>query len=133
MRIRELLEENLTRSIIGGFFEVYNALGYGFLEHIYVKALELELRERGHRVGREVQVRVHYKDVEIGVHRMDMIIDERVVVETKATHELHRSATRQVYNYLKATNLEVGLLLHFGPEPGFFRVTRLNPRSPDRR
>lgn len=118
----KLLEEKLTRSVIGAFFDVYNALGFGFLEHLYVLALERELVARGHRVAREVVVRVSYKGEELGIQRLDMIVDERLVIETKATLELHKVAVRQVYNYLRATNLDVGLLLHFGPEPKFYRV-----------
>jgi GxxExxY protein len=117
-----LIEAGLTRSIIGAFYEVYNTLGHGFLEHIYVMALERELRERGHHVAREVAVRVRYKGVELGAQRMDMVVDEKVLVEAKSTEVLPKIAARQVYNYLRATRLEVGLLLHFGPEPAFHRI-----------
>ena len=117
-----LLEEAVTRSIIGAFYRVYNKLGFGFLESLYVSALERELIARGHDVAREVSVRIMYDGVELGLQRLDLIVDQRVVVETKSTSELHKHATRQVYNYLRATHLEVGLLLHFGPEPRFFRV-----------
>jgi GxxExxY protein len=117
-----LIEEAVTRSIIGAFYRVYNKLGFGFLESLYVAALERELKARGHDVAREVGVRVMYDGVELGFQRLDLIVDWRVVVETKSTSELHRHASRQVYNYLRATHLEVGLLLHFGPEPRCFRV-----------
>ncbi|HWH50281.1 MAG TPA: GxxExxY protein [Gemmatimonadaceae bacterium] len=122
MAIGELIEERLTYSVIGAFFEVYNTLGFGFLEHLYVLGLEHELVARGHTIGREVRVPVWYKGVELATQRVDMIVDDRLVVETKATFELHRAATRQVYNYLRATRLQVGLLLHFGPEPKFYRI-----------
>ena len=118
----ELLEERLTQSVIGAFYEVYNTLGYGFLEHIYRMALERELRDRGHRVARESGVRVMYKGTELTSQRLDMIVDEKLIVELKATRELHPSATRQVYNYLRSTNLELALLLHFGPAPNFHRI-----------
>jgi GxxExxY protein len=124
----ELIDERLTHSVIGAFYEVYNTLGCRFLEHLYENALERELRARGHRVGREVYVVVHYKGEELGRQRIDMIVDERLVVEIMSTHELHSSATRQIYNHLKATNLELGLLLHFGPKPDFHRILRRNPR-----
>ena len=120
----ELLEERLTGSIIGAFFEVYNTLGFGFLEHIYRMALERELIARGHNVAREVAVRVTYKGELLSNQRLDMIVDERVIVETKSTVDLHKNARRQVYNYLKATNLEVGLLLHFGPVARVYREIR---------
>lgn len=124
----ELIDERLTHCVIGAFYEAYNTLGYGFLEYLYKSALERELRARGHQVGREVYVTVYYKGEELGRHRIDMIVDERLVVEIKSTHELHSSATRQIYNYLKATNLELGLLLHFGPTPNFHRVICRNRR-----
>jgi GxxExxY protein len=106
MALGELFEERLTHSVIGAFFEVYNNLGFGFLEHIYVMALERELLERNHRVAREVAVRVLYKGHELGEQRLDMIVDDKLVVETKSTFELHKSANRQVYNYLRSTHLE---------------------------
>jgi GxxExxY protein len=122
-----LIEEKLTRSIIGAFYSVYRALGFGFLEHVYVMALERELRARGHRVAREVSVDIMYHGEELCTQRLDMIVDERVVVETKSTYELHPAAQRQLYNYLRATRLEVGLLFHFGREPEFHRLMCRNP------
>ena len=122
----QLLEERLTRSVIGAFYEVYNTLGFGFLEHVYVMALERELHMRRHRVGREVSTHVTYKGHILAVQRIDMIVDERLIVETKATLETPKAAERQVLNYLRATNLEVGLVLHFGPEAKFHRVVSTN-------
>jgi GxxExxY protein len=124
----ELVEERLTHSVIGAFFEVYNNLGYGFLEHVYVMALERELIARKHRVAREVAVQIFYKGDHLAEHRLDMIVDRKLVVETKSTHELHKSANRQIYNYLRSTNLEVGLLLHFGPDARFYRVVHRNKK-----
>ena len=122
--------EPLTRSVIGAFFEVYNALGFGFLEHVYTLAMERELRARGHQVRRQFGVCVMYKGEILAHQRLDMVVDDRVVVEIKSTYELHRAARRQIYNYLRATNLEVGLLLHFGPEPKFSRATAVNRFDP---
>jgi GxxExxY protein len=124
--MERLLEEELTRDVIGAFYEVYNALGYGFLEHVYVRAVERELTTRGHRVGREVAVQVSYKGEPLTTQRLDMLVDERVVVEIKAGAELAKLAKRQVYSYLRATNLEVGLLLHFGPDARFHRLVKPN-------
>jgi len=127
--MKSLVAQDTTEAVIGAFYEVYNTLGFGFLEHIYIMALERELIARGHHVDREVGVRVMYKGEELGTQRLDMIVDGRVVVETKSTIDLNRSARRQVYNYLNATNLEVGLLLHFGPVAAFFREFRSTPRK----
>jgi len=118
----ELIHERLTHSVIGAFFEVYNTLGFGFLEQIYLGALAVELRERGHAVDREVRVQVRYKGVEVGWHRLDMIVDGTLAVEVKSTAELHASAKRQLQNYLCATRLGLGLLLHFGATARFYRL-----------
>jgi len=118
----KLIEERLTHSVLGAFYEVYRNLGFGFLEQFYVMALERELRARGHCVAREVCVQVFYKGEELGSQRLDMIVDSKLIVETKATRQLPEAAGRQLFNYLRATGLEVGLLLHFGPKPRFSRM-----------
>ena len=130
MRRKDLIEEALTRSVIGCFFDVYNTLKFGLLESLYSRALELELLSRGHRVAREFGVRVSYKGTDLGIQRLDLVVDEKFVVEIKSTQDLHKAAVRQVYNYLRASNLELGLLLHFGPDPKFYRVYAPNdPKS----
>ena len=121
-----LIEPDLTHSIIGAFYDVYNGLGFGFVEHPYVLAMERELTRRGHRVSREVVVPLYYRGDFLCHHRLDMVVDEKVVVEAKSTYKLHEAASRQVYSYLKATHLEIGLLLHFGPKPGVFRLISRN-------
>jgi GxxExxY protein len=120
----ELIAERLTHSVIGAFFEVYNELGYGFLEESYLIALELELAGRGHRVAREVLVPISYKGEFLRPQRLDMVVDETLIVETKSTEVLAAHANRQLQNYLKASGLPVGLLLHFGPKPKFYRRIR---------
>ena len=109
-------------SIIGGFYEVFRELSFGLLEALYVTALERELRSRGHRVMREASILVYYKGEPLGRQRMDLVVDDRLVVEVKSTRELHASATRQLYNYLRVSRLSDGLLLHFGDEPRWYRV-----------
>src|SRR5262245_29448980 len=89
-------------------------------------ALERELRTRGHQVAREVSVPVFYKGEELSKERLDMVVDEKLVVEVKATLDLHKSARAQLFNYLKATKLEVGLLLHFGPFAHPYRAVSRN-------
>ena len=117
-----LLEEALTHSVIGAFYDVHRELGFGFREYLCALALERDLVAKGHRVDREVAVMVHYRGESLAWQTLDMIVDEKLVLETKATERLHPSATRQLFSYLCATNLEVGLLLHFGREPTFYRV-----------
>ena len=92
-------------------------------------ALERELIARKHRVAREVAVQVFYKGDHIADQRIDMIVDRKLVVEAKSTQELNKAANRQVYNYLRSTNLEVGLLLHFGPDAHFHRVVHRKKRE----
>jgi GxxExxY protein len=118
----EKQEQELYTSVIGAFYEVYNHLGFGFLETYYVRALEWELRERGHEVGREVGIQMRYKHLDLGYLRLDMIVDRRLVVEAKSTAILAPFSSRQIYNYLRASNLELGLLLHLGPKPEFKKV-----------
>lgn len=122
---RELVEGPLTWSVIGAFYDVYNDLGFGHSERIYKAALERELIALGHKVGREVPVMVMYKGEALAMERIDMIVDGKLVVEVKASAELHASAMRQTYGYLRASHLQVGLVLHFGLEAKFHRVVEL--------
>jgi len=125
-----LIHEDLTYSVIGAGFEAYNALGFGFLEHVYSMALERELRARGHQVSREVAVAVMYKGEELATQRLDMLVDDKLIVEVKATSRLEPEASRQLYNYLRATRIEVGLLLHFSPKGlGRIRLVSSNPST----
>jgi GxxExxY protein len=125
-----LIEEELSGSVIGAFFTVHRHLGYGFLEHVYAAALEIELRDRGHDVARQLGVVVRYKHIEIADQRLDMVVDHKLVVEIKSSEKLHRDAPRQLFNYLRATNLEVGLLLHFGRDANCQRVACENYHAP---
>jgi GxxExxY protein len=100
---------------------VYSLLGFGFLESIYASALEIELRARGHTVGREAPVKIFYKNRLVGIHRMDMIVDEVLIIEIKSTTTLPATARRQLLNYLRGAGFRVGLVLHFGPKPAVYR------------
>jgi GxxExxY protein len=108
--------------VIGAFFDVHAALGYGYREFIYMRALERELMLEGHKVDREVAAMVYYRGEPLARQVLDMVVDEKLVVEVKATERLHAAATSQLFSYLCGTNLEAGLLLHFGREPKFHRV-----------
>jgi GxxExxY protein len=129
----ELIYERLTHSVIGTFFDVYNTLGFGFLESVYSAALERELRDRGHDVGREVYVPVFYRGEAIARQRLDIVVDRKLVVEIRSTYELHGAAPRQVYNYLRGTRLRLGLILHFGPTPKFYRIFCDRPSTSSQR
>lgn len=125
-----LLGEELTGGIIGAFYDVYNSLRFGFLEAVYANALERELRGRGLAVSREATVDVLYKGAPVGVYRVDLLVNDTVVVEVKATRFLDSHAEQQVLNYLRATRLEIGLLLHFGVRPAFRRFVSTNKPGP---
>jgi GxxExxY protein len=128
---RVLVEEDLTRAVIGAYYEVYNTLAYGFLESVYSRALYLELGRRGLKVAREVSVDVYYKGDQVGFFRADMLVESRVVLEIKATSAVTPADRQQLLNCLRCSKLEVGLLLHFGPRPSFQRVVAENGRSTD--
>lgn len=121
-----LVDERLSGSVIGAFFDVYNTLGHGFLEHIYKAALERELTARGHRIAREVSVTVFYKGEELAKQRLDMLVDDRLIVEVKSNNDGPDVGSAQLFNYLRATNLQLGLLLCFGRKAYFKRVICLN-------
>ena len=124
-----LTRQALTGSIIGAFFDVYNALGFRLLESVYASGLVVELSSRGHLVEREVFVDVYYKGNPIARQRIDMIVDREVAVEIKATEVLPRFTYRQLLAYLTVTRLEIGLILHFGPRAKFYRMVSTNRRS----
>jgi GxxExxY protein len=128
----DLVEKELTGSIIGGFYYVYNKLGYGFLEKIYSEALTRTLRKRGHSVEREVLIPIYFEEEPVGLQRVDMVVDSKVIVENKSTYLLSDADHRQLTSYLSASVIQVGLLLHFGPKPDFYRIvcTR-SPRGVD--
>ena len=133
MTENELLERRTTAGIIGAFYEVYNRLGYGFLEHVYSLALERELVERGHTVQREVVVTISYKGKPLTKQRLDMVVDQCVLVENKSTSVLPSFTRRQTHNYLKASTLEVVLILHFGPTAKFYRIIQTHRPTMDSR
>jgi len=109
--------KSLTEKIIGVFYEVYNKLGYGFLEKGYEHAMVLECEKEGIPVVSQAPIRVAYDGKVIGENFADLLVDGKVIVEIKALNGLAPEHEAQVLNYLKATNIELGLLLNFGPKP----------------
>ena len=127
---KDLLHADLTESILNAFYHVYNRLDYGFLESIYAESLSRTLVKRGHVVERQVPIVVYFEGEAVGLQRVDMIVDGAVILEIKSTHDLSLSAHRQIASYLRASEMNVGLLLHFGPRPRFHRF--VDSRSPRR-
>src|SRR6185437_16601380 len=120
--IGELLEAERVHSIIAAFFSVFNYFGGGGMcEGAYIGALAHELTLRGHKIDRELVVPVYYKGQLVARQRLDMVVDDRVIVECKATERLASSAGAQLVGYLRASTFQVGVLLHFGPHPKFYR------------
>src|SRR5205807_8483400 len=110
-----------------GFYAVYNALGYGFSEEVYSRALSLELCKRGLKVEREVPVEGFYLGQPVALYRMDMVVEQRLLLEIKASAAVGELDRRQIFNYLRATVLSLALLLHFGPKPYVKRY--ISPRT----
>ena len=121
--------ENLTGRIIKAFYDVYNELGYGFLEKVYENAVAFELSSAGLRVGQQRPVAVYYLGREVGCYFADVIVERLVIIEVKSAEALCEAHEAQLLNYLKATEIEVGLLLNFGPKPAFRRKIFTNDQK----
>ena len=116
-------ESNLS---IKAFFNVYNKLGFGFLEKVYENAMFVELRKFGLFVQRQVPVKVHYDNVLVGDYYADIIVNDVLILELKAMESLCPEHEAQLLNYLRATDIEIGLLLNFGKKPQFKRKVWTN-------
>jgi GxxExxY protein len=119
----------LTEKIIGIFYEVYNELGYGFLESVYEESLVIALREAGLGVERQVAIPVWFRGHEVGRFRGDFLVEATILLELKSTRVLEPSNEAQLLHYLKSTAVEIGLLLNFGTRPQFRRVLFDNERK----
>ncbi len=124
-----MLHEDLTAEIIRAFYKVYNTLGYGFLEKVYENAMAYELAKQGLEVRQQMPIQVYYDNQLVGDYYADLVVARRVIVELKAADGLRPEHEAQLLNYLKATDMEVGLLLNFGPEPSYMRRIFTNDRK----
>lgn len=115
------LHSALTDLIIKCFYTVYNKLGYGFLEKVYENALKLELTTKGLAVETQKPIKVYYHGSVVGDYYADMVVNNLVIIELKACESLNPNHQYQLQNYLKATDIEVGLLVNFGHKPEFTR------------
>jgi len=127
--IMEYLHQDKTEKIIQAFFKVYNTLGYGFLEKVYQNALLIELQRMGFECKSQYPIRVFYEAFPVGDYFADILIDDCIIIENKAAEALVEENEFQLINYLKATNIEVGLLLNFGKRPEFKRKIFTNDRK----
>jgi GxxExxY protein len=126
---RGLKHEGLTGAILKAFYDVYNELGQGFLESVYENALAIVLSSEGLHVVRQVPVPVWFRGRQVGDFRADLLVEDRVLLELKAGRALEPVHEAQLMNYLRATDVEVGLLLNFGPKPQFKRFAYDNARK----
>jgi len=116
-----MLHKNLTDHVLKSFYKVYNTLGYGFLEKVYENALIIELRRQGLKCSQQQHIDVFYKDTKVGSYFADIFVEDTIIIELKAAEGLVEEHEYQLLNYLKATDIEVGLLLNFGKSPQFKR------------
>jgi GxxExxY protein len=119
----------MTDLIICCFYNVYNLLGYGFLEKVYERALSIELKQKGLILAIQHPISVYYHAMKVGDYFCDIIVDNKVIIEIKATNSILAEHEAQLLNYLKATDIEVGLLLNFGPVPQIRRKAFANNRK----
>jgi len=127
-----LKEGELTEKIIGVFYDVYNELGHGFLESVYEEAMSIALSQAGMRVDRQVPLKVMFRGYLVGDFRADVLVEKSVLLELKAATGLDPIHEAQLLNYLRATEVEVGLLLNFGPKPQFKRFIFENSKKGSR-
>ena len=117
----ELLHKELSEKIIQCFFNVYNELGFGFLEKVYEKALAVELRNNNVKFEVQKPIKVYYKNETVGDYIADIVVDNKIIIEVKAVSVLNKAHEVQLVNYLKATKIKVGILVNFGEKLEFRR------------
>ena len=124
-----LLHQDLTSLILKTFYEVYNELGFGFLEKVYQNALLIELRNKGLEATPNKKIKVYYKGENVGDYYADIIVNDTIILELKAADYIVEEFENQLLNYLKGTDCEIGLLLNFGKKPEFRRKIYENKRK----
>ena len=121
--------QDKTKRIIQAFYKVYNTLGFGFLERVYQNSLYLELQDAGFQCQAQQPIKVYYNDHQVGDYYADIIVDNSIILELKAMEAICEEHEFQLINYLKATEIEIGLLLNFGKKPEFKRKIFTNDRK----
>lgn len=124
-----LKHAEVTEKIIGIFYDVYNELGYGFLECVYEESLVIALRQAGLAVSRQIPLPVWFRGHKVGEFRADLLVENNVLVELKSARSLDNTHEAQLLHYLKSTEVEVGMLLNFGARPQFRRLLFDNERK----
>ena len=129
MNTSNYLHKELTDKIIKAFYNVYNELGFGFLENVYQNALYFELINSQLKVEAQKAIEVYYQNRLVGSYKADLIVNNVIILELKAVEYLMEEHELQLINYLKATNIEIGLLLNFGKKPEIKRKIFTNDRK----
>ena len=130
MKKSPIVEKVLSYQIVNAAFEVHNHLGPGFLEAIYEAAMVLELEARGHKVESQVRVPVYYRAQKIGEHVLDLLVDQKIILELKAVAEIAPIHQQQALSYLKATGLELAIVINFGASSvKYKRVANTNKKK----
>jgi GxxExxY protein len=127
-----LKHADLTEKLIGIFFNIYNELGHGFLESVYEEAFSISLAEAGIFFQRQMGIPVWFHGHKIGDFRADLLVEEKVIIELKAGRDIDSAWEKQLLNYLRATDIEVGLVFNFGPKAQFKRYVFENDRKNSR-
>jgi len=122
-------EDALTERIIEVFYEVYNELGYGFVESVYARAMAIALDQRGLEAASEAIVPVSFRGQSIGSFRADLVVEQKVVLEFKIADQIIKAYEAQLTHYLRASRYEVGMILSFGESPRMRRIQFLNERK----
>ncbi len=130
MGVDKLVNADVTEAVIGSFYHVYNSLGVGFLEKVYEDSMAVVLRKQGMEVQTQFPIKVRFEGEIVGEYRADLLVANCVIVELKAADMTIDAHEAQLINYLRATPIEVGLLLNFGPKPEFRRRIYLNENKP---
>ncbi len=130
MDVSELVNSKVTEAVIGSFYHVYNSLGVGFLERVYENAMAVSLRKQGVEVRTQFPIKVRFEGFVVGEYKADLLVANCVIVELKKAATTIDAHEAQLINYLRATPIEVGLLLNFGPKPEFRRKIYLNENKP---
>jgi len=124
-----MLHAEITDSILKAFYKVYNTLGYGFLEKVYENSMRIEFTNIHLIVDQQRNIKVYYDNDQVGDYYADLLVNGLIIVELKAAENICEEHEAQLLNYLKATNIEVGLLLNFGKEPQFRRKYFTNDKK----
>lgn len=124
-----MIHQELSNKLINAFYNVYNILGFGFLEKVYENALKFELEQFGYVVEQQKRIKVQYKEIIAGDYYADLLVENVIIIELKVAEAICDEHIAQLTNYLKATEIELGFLFNFGKKPEFKRIIFTNDKK----